>query len=161
MTPCGPGPAVDQAVAEWAARPVGEVVDHIVARYHQPLKAQLAELTALAPGLGELAERVALFAEELSQHLVKEERVAFQMLRAAGGFEGVAFGVMEHEHTLIDRLLDELRELTGGWRPATDAADRVSRALALLAAIDADLPAHSALEEHLFSRVRAASSDRR
>lgn len=160
MSPCGPRSTVEAAVAQWAARPIAEVVDHIVARYHAPLKVQLAELTALAPALGELADRVALFAEELSQHLVKEERVAFQMLRAAGGYEGVAFGVMQHEHTLIDRLLDELRELTAGWRPSAGAPEGTARALALLADIDADLPEHSALEEDLFARVRAASRGR-
>ncbi|MCA9489860.1 MAG: hypothetical protein KC621_08050, partial [Myxococcales bacterium] len=42
--------------------------------------------------------------------MVKEERVAFQMLRAAGGHVRVALRVMAHEHALIDRLLAALRD---------------------------------------------------
>ena len=142
----------EAAIADWLDRPVGEVIDHILSRYHTLVRRQLAELRTLvvAAGLDDaLAARVARFDDELSQHLLTEERVSFRMIRAAGGHTKVAQGVMVHEHLLIDRLLGELREaLPEGVEGSLERA----QIGALLAEIEADLVPHATLEELVFAR---------
>ncbi|MCA9514431.1 MAG: hemerythrin domain-containing protein [Myxococcales bacterium] len=159
VTPAAPPPVphvtVEDAIADWIDRPVGEVIDHILSRYHGPARRQLGELRALAAAAaidGALADKLALFDEELTQHMVKEERVAFQMLRAAGGHVGVAMRVMEHEHVLIDRLLAELRD---ALPVGADGPPGRAQLAILLAEIEADLAPHAALEEILFAGAKA------
>ncbi|TNF26967.1 MAG: iron-sulfur cluster repair protein YtfE [Deltaproteobacteria bacterium] len=163
MTPHAP----PKDIADWRKRPVGEVIDHIVTRYHTALRKQISEVARLAeavhsvdlprrPGLvSPLLEKLTVLSEELTQHMVKEERLAFQMVRAAAGFVGVPLAVMEHEHRLAHDLLGELRELTGGWTPPNGASPALCELYTLMLELEADLGEHSALEDDLFARARA------
>jgi len=154
---------------DWSARPVDELIDYIVDRYHSGLRRDLSLLRELAETVRatELAQRPSLVApllekleilgEELGQHMVKEERLAFQMIRAAGGFVGVPLSVMEHEHRLAHDLLDELRALTGRWAAPVGASDALRRLYETMARVESELAVHSALEEQLFARARQAA----
>ncbi|PKN54589.1 MAG: hypothetical protein CVU56_25720 [Deltaproteobacteria bacterium HGW-Deltaproteobacteria-14] len=154
---------------DWSRRPVGEVIDHIVDRYHAALRAQLDEVARFVEGirLTDLVRRPALVAplldklqilgEELTQHMVKEERLAFRMIRAAGGFVGVPLAVMEHEHRLAHELLGDLRVLTGDWTPPAGASSALCGLYELMVAVERDLVEHSAIEDELFARARADS----
>jgi len=154
-------------LADWRTRPVGEVIDHIVDRYHAGLREQIAEVARLSESVrnadlvrrptlvSPLLEKLHVLSEELTQHMVKEERLAFQMLRAAGGFVGVPLAVMEHEHRLAQDLIGELRELTGDWTAPNGASSALTALYALMDRVEADLAIHSALEDELFARARA------
>ena len=159
-----PGDGVD-----WSLRSVDEVIDYILERYHVVLRRELAELAGLADAVrsaelvqrptlvAPLLEKVSLLAEELTQHMVKEERLAFRMIRAAGGFVGVPLSVMEHEHRLAHELLDEIRGLTDGWTVPQGGSAALARLYRLMRKVEADLEEHSALEDGLFARARASS----
>jgi len=165
-------PKADAAGVDWNTRSFDEVIDHILERYHTALRAQLAALaghvdevrssdlvrrpTLVAP----LLDKLVILGEELTQHMVKEERLAFQMIRAAGGFMGVPLAVMEHEHHFALDLIAELRELTDGWTAPVGASAALTALYRLMDEIERDLREHAALEDGLFARARAAARHR-
>jgi regulator of cell morphogenesis and NO signaling len=152
--------------ADWSRRPLAELVDHIVARYHEPLRAELPELVRMArrvesvhsekPGcpLG-LGDHLASVEEELDLHMQKEEQVLFPMIRAGrGALVGGPVSVMEQEHDEHARALRRTRELTGDIQ-APPHACTTWRALYLrLDALERELMEHIHLENNvLFPRA--------
>ena len=154
---------------DWSRRPVGEVIDHIVDRYHPALRAQLGEVAGFVETIrltdlvrrptlvSPLLDKLQILGEELTQHMVKEERLAFQMIRAAGGFVGVPLAVMEHEHRLAHELLADLRAVTDDWMLPASASAAMRGLYVLMVDVERDLIEHSALEDELFARARADS----
>jgi len=79
-----PGPQA----ADWSARPLSEMVSHIVSTHHLYVKRELPRLAELAervvnrhggtrPELPAIQARLAQLSEELLQHLAKEETILF------------------------------------------------------------------------------------
>jgi len=124
--------ALAPAAAEAPDEPL-PLIDHILVRYHETHRRELPELIALARrveerhaghaqvprGLAALLEHIA---EAIEEHMQKEERILFPMMRA-GGMPMIMgpIEVMEHEHVEHGERLRQLEALTGNHIPPADA----------------------------------------
>ncbi len=166
------GPA-DRAAddRDWTDAPLPDLVDHILARFHRPLEAELPRLVALAqkvnrrhgpkdpPRFAAILETVETLHHELVDHMLKEERILFPLVTTGQGARAeMPIRVMGMEHEEATAHLEGLRELTGGY-VVPEAACRSWRALwEGLAELDADLQAHIELEDEvLFPRALSES----
>ncbi|MEZ6037882.1 MAG: iron-sulfur cluster repair protein YtfE [Planctomycetota bacterium] len=142
------------------------LIEHILATYHQPHRAELPRLLAMAQkvervhgdkpecprGLAALLQRIG---DELELHMQKEEQVLFPALLAGDGrLMAPAMRAMELEHDDHGRNLEQLRELTADFTPPAIACN-TWRALFLgLAELELQLMQHIHLENHvLFPRA--------
>lgn len=158
-------------VRDWTAEPLHAIADHIVATYHEPLRAELPRLEAMAakvarvhganaPHLLQVDAIVSELSAELWAHMRKEEMVLFPAIRTLerGAQAGVpvasAVSVMEHEHDHAGELLSQLRTLTDGYAPP-DWACQTFRALYHgLAELESTMHVHVHLENNiLFPRA--------
>lgn len=154
------------AATRWDAEPLPRLLEHIVAHFHEGHRRELPRLRQMARrveqvhgdkpscprGLAALLTRIA---EELEQHMQKEEQILFPLLRAGHGDRAHApIRVMEGEHEQHGANLERIRELTDGHRPPPEACG-TWRALYLgLAELEADVMQHIHLENHvLFPRA--------
>jgi regulator of cell morphogenesis and NO signaling len=124
--------ALTPSAAEAPEEPL-PLIDHILARYHETHRRELPELIALARrveqrhaehpqvprGLAALLEHIA---EAIEEHMLKEERILFPMMRA-GGVPMIMgpIQVMEHEHVEHGERLRQLEALTRNHTPPADA----------------------------------------
>ena len=109
------------------------LIDHILTRYHETHRRELPELILLArkveqrhaehpqvpKGLAKLLEHIA---EAIEEHMQKEERILFPMMR--GGAGSMVMGpiqVMEHEHVEHGERLRQLEALTRNHTLPADA----------------------------------------
>jgi len=145
-------------------RASAELIDHIIERYHDPLRAELPELLAMArrvemrhadkPAVPRgLADHLAEVMAELSQHLDKEERILFPLLKSGGGAAG-PIHVMMNEHDDHGAALRQIRALTSDLQPPPGAC-ATWRALYLrLEELEGALMDHIHLENNiLFPRA--------
>jgi regulator of cell morphogenesis and NO signaling len=109
------------------------LIDHILSRYHETHRRELPELILLArrveerhaehpqvpKGLAKLLEHIA---EAIEEHMQKEERILFPMMRA-GGVPMIMgpIQVMEDEHVEHGERLRQLEALTRNHTPPADA----------------------------------------
>lgn len=150
----------------WDQRPLPELIEHLLLRYHERHRADLPPLLAMARkvetvhaakascphGLAELLARVA---DELEQHMRKEEQVLFPLLLAGRGrMAAPPIQAMEREHEDHGRNLALLRQVTGDHRAPPEACN-TWRALYLgLAELERELMQHIHLENNvLFPRA--------
>ena len=150
----------------WDARPLPELITHLLERFHAAHRAELPRLVAMARKVESvhaekadcprgLAEHVERMAEELESHMQKEEQVLFPLILAGHGRRAsMPIQVMEEEHVDHGRNLARLRELTHGFAPPAEACG-TWRALYLgLAELDEQLMQHIHLENNvLFPRA--------
>ena len=151
---------------DWGERPLPELVDHILNRYHAPLRGELAELEAMArkvervhqqkPGCPHgLGSHLAIIRHNVEQHLAKEEQILFPMiLQGRGGMASGPVTVMEHEHDEHGASLRRTRELTGDLVPPPEACTTWRALYLRLAQLERDLMDHIHLENNvLFPRA--------
>ncbi len=157
----------DEGSERWDLRPVEDLVDHILARYHEPLKADLPALVEAARKVERvhgdeptcpkgLADALEAFTDRTLAHLAKEEQVLFPAIRRglAGDALRMPISVMRHEHDEHGQTLRTLRSLTGGHRPPPEACATWRALYDGLARLEADLMEHIHLENNvLFPRV--------
>lgn len=144
----------------------GELIDYILERFHETHRRELAELVPLARKVETvhrdhpraphgLAEALEILRQTLSEHMEKEERMLFPMMRQAhtAALDGPV-AMMRHEH---DAHLRRLEALTARFAAPQDAC-RSWRALYTGAAkLADDLRAHMDLENAvLFPRFESA-----
>lgn len=158
------------ALDEWKKQSLHDLIEHILASYHEPLEGDVDRVTALVERcLGDAGsrDRVApvarVFADlvaELRAHFSKEEQVLFPWIRSGNGAS--AHGpvrVMHMEHDSASSALDRLRELTEGYAPGDESPGAERELLAALAEFDATLVRHMYLEnEILFPRALAGEA---
>lgn len=159
----------ERAFERWDRRPLAELVMHLLERYHARHRAELPPLIEMARkvervhaakpdvprGLTALLERVA---EELEQHMQKEEQVLFPLiLSGRGRLAGMPIQAMEREHEDHGRNLAALRARTHDHVPPPEACN-TWRALYLgLAELERELMQHIHLENNvLFPRALRA-----
>ena len=165
----GAAPGADEPFERWDRRPLAELIEHVLARYHAKHRADLPPLCAMARKVEAvhaakascprgLAAHLARMADELEQHMQKEEQVLFPLLLAGRGrLAGMPIQAMEREHEDHARNLARLGELAGGYRPPPEACG-TWRALYLgLAELERELMQHIHLENNvLFPRALRA-----
>lgn len=143
--------ASPEELETWLNRPTGELIEHILTKYHRPLDDALPHLEFLAtkvarvhgeldPTLLDLAYNVVQLKEELESHFIKEEQVLFPAI-LAGEAEKLAcpIAVMLRDHEDAERHLEAIRELThdyqkpphacGSWRALWDGLYELERSL--------------------------------
>ena len=151
----------------WDVAPFNATVEHIVSRYHNVHRQQLSDLVALSEKVASVhgeqfpTEMVQLLKEiqaELSNHMMKEERVLFPMInQGVGRGAEMPIRMMMSEHTdheaYIQRLLEVTNNLTapeaacGSWRSLYEETQTFIN----------DLHDHIDLENnHFFPRVLAS-----
>jgi regulator of cell morphogenesis and NO signaling len=157
---------------DWRSAPIDDLVDHIEATHHAFTRSELDRLGKLmtrvtrahAGTRPELHEVEALFdelAEDLLEHMAKEERILFPHIRASTGMpaaiaRGLAapISVMEVEHETCGGILARLREVTCGYTPPETACASYRALYSGLDALERDLHLHIHLEHDvLFPRA--------
>ena len=96
----------------------GAMIDHILTRYHEMHREDLASLMPLADRVERvhaddpdapkgLAAAIRTLAGEMEDHMLKEEMILFPAMRAGGG-PGIEhpIAVMREEHEVIDTHLE-------------------------------------------------------
>lgn len=157
-----------------AELPPAELVDHILRTHHEYLWNELPRLHTMAervakvhgghtPSLVEVFNVFCGLAEDLSAHMMKEEKILFPAiaeLTQGGASEPVALdgplSCMLHEHEDAGAGLARLRELTRGFQPPPEACNTYRALFAGLADLEEDLHTHIHLENAvLFPQARA------
>ncbi len=143
-----------------APRGTVELIDHILTRYHEVHRRELAELVRLARkveqvhagkphvpnGLADLLEHAA---RELDQHMCKEELILFPaMAHGASGLDA-PIARMRHEHTDHGETLQELQALTDGFTVPTGACRTWQALYAGASKFADDLMQHIHLENNI------------
>jgi regulator of cell morphogenesis and NO signaling len=136
-----------------------ELIEHIVARYHEVHRAQLPELIRMARRVEAvhrdnpntphgLADALETMEQELLMHMHKEEAVLFPMLRAGGNsFVSQPIAMMRHEHNDHGEALEHLASLTNDITPPMGACNTWRALYTGLAQLREDLINHIHLEE--------------
>ncbi|SDZ92902.1 iron-sulfur cluster repair protein YtfE [Microbulbifer marinus] len=154
---------------DWREASDGELIEHLLERFHQVHREQLAELHRLAERVENthygkpdcprgLAEHLRHMAAELEQHMQKEEQILFPMLaHGQGAMAGGPIQVMLHEHDEHAAAIARIDELTDGITTPEDACNSWRALYAGLRSFKADLEKHIQLENNiLFARNLAA-----
>jgi regulator of cell morphogenesis and NO signaling len=168
--------AAEAEDVDWRSVPVADLVDHIVGHHHAYLREELPPLRALVDKVAnvhgdrhpELLEVQVVFhatADELEQHMAKEEHILFPACVALerGVDGGFPFGSVEnpirmmvHEHDDVANGLAALRSATDGYAPPVDACNSYRAMLERLAVLETDTHRHVHEENNiLFPRAIA------
>jgi regulator of cell morphogenesis and NO signaling len=152
---------------DWSQRPLAEVIEHILSRFHRPLHGQLDAVVTAAEKIERvhgakdtcpvgLAAHLRTVREELRSHMGKEERVLFPAI--LGGQRGEQLlppvGVLTHEHDDHGEALRTMRTLATDFQPPGNACATWRTLYEMLETLEADLMEHIHLENHvLFPRA--------
>jgi len=168
-----------QAVRDWQREPLAELIAHIKSTHHKYTREELARLDPLLnkvcsvhgknhPELLRIRASFRALSEELTMHLMKEERVLFpyimRMEEAVIQKEPVVpspFGsvrnpvsMMEHEHDSAGNALRAMREASSSYTAPPEACVSYHTLYKALAEFEADLHQHIHLENNiLFPRA--------
>lgn len=161
---------------DWKKTSLKQLIDHIVACYHQPLRDELPRISQLAekvarvhganhPEMVELFKVFTPFRQQLEMHMQKEEMILFPGIAGieAGGSPR-SFGcgggvdhpieVMTQEHDDAGEALAKMRQLTNDYTPPADACNRFKVLLHSLAKLELDMHQHVHKENNiLFPRA--------
>lgn len=159
------------AFSTWDAR---TLVSHIVVTHHgfvretiPPLLTHTRKIAAVHgerhPELVHIASLFERVADEMTDHMAKEEQVLFPFivrLEEAGrmgapapappfGTVGNPIRMMEADHQFVGDAMAEIRHLTNGYQPALDACATYRVTFQELDAFERDLHQHVHLENNL------------
>lgn len=161
--------AAPPSEVRWDAEPLEALIEHILERYHAPLKEELPRLEAMArkvadvhgdkdPALAEILEVCLALRAELEDHMMKEEQILFPMIVGGkGAMAGGPISVMEHEHAAAGSMLERLRVLTGGYEVPAEACTTWRALWAGLESLESELHEHIHLENNILHRRALAS----
>lgn len=155
----------DTASDTSAPQETGALIDHILSRYHEVHRAELAELQRLARKVetvhaddpevpAGLAQALDVLASEMEDHMTKAEMILFPAMRAGGG-PGIEhpIAVMRGDHDDHTANIELIRQLTGGLMPPDYACGSWRALYSGTEKLLDDLAAHVALENDvLFPR---------
>ena len=151
---------------DWTSASYAEMIDHIVARFHNRHREQLPELITLAEKVenvhgdrddcpvGVAAQLEKIYAE-LSQHLMKEEQILFPMIKMGNyAMASMPIRVMEMEHDEAGQDVEVIKSLTNNCTPPADACFSWKALYSGINEFIDDLMHHIHLENNiLFPRV--------
>ena len=151
---------------DWNVAPYGEIIDHIITRYHNRHREQLPELITLAQkvenvhgdredcpiGVAAQLEKIYI---ELSQHLMKEEQILFPMIKTKNYMmAAMPIRVMEMEHDEAGQDVEVVKSLTNHCTAPSDACFSWKALYSGINEFIDDLMHHIHLENNiLFPRV--------
>jgi regulator of cell morphogenesis and NO signaling len=153
--------------ARWDDKPLADLIDFILARYHEPLRSDLPALVDAARRVERvhakkkscphgLASQLERMDAEVRQHLAKEEQVLFPALRsrALGANLHMPIRVLMQEHDDHGATLRQLRELCSDFSAPPEACATWRALYAGLAKLESELMEHIHLENNiLFPRA--------
>ncbi len=168
-------------VRDWQEEPLSELIAHIEKTHHKYVRDETVRLTALIEKvcsvhgknhaeLFEIRTTFAGLAQELTMHMMKEERVLFPyivrmeeaviqkepILPAPFGTVENPVAMMEHEHDSAGQALRALRKSSSGYQAPADGCVSYQTLYKALEAFEADLHQHIHLENNiLFPRAIA------
>ena len=143
----------------------GELIDHILRRYHEVHRQQLPELIRMARRVEAvhrdhplvprgLADHLETMERELLEHMAKEEQILFPLLKQGGHPMAVhPIGVMRHEHVSHGAQIERLAGFTHQHQAPSDACNTWQALYAGTARLTEDLIAHIHLENNLLFPV--------
>lgn len=150
----------------WQERPLPELLDHILANYHEKHRRDLPELYRLASRVEAvhrdhpacphgLAAAIRETAQELDAHMQKEEQILFPMIgRGMGGMAGGPISVMQHEHDEHGERLRNLERLAHNFELPQGACNTWRATYTGVRALIDDVMEHIHLENNvLFPRA--------
>lgn len=167
--------------SDWTAATVAELCAHIVDHHHGYLREELPPLRQLVdkvagrhggghPELVEIQETFHTLADELEQHMVKEERILFPACVAleAGTAADFPFGSVENpirmmldDHDEVAAGLQQLRALTNAYAPPSGGCNSYRALFDRLHTLETDTHRHIHEENNiLFPRAVALESAR-
>lgn len=149
------------------SKPLPELIELILTRYHEPLRADLPVLIEAAQRVERvhaakptcpkgLAAQLQRLDGELQHHLAKEEQVLFPAIRSGsrGHQVHMPIRVMMQDHEDHGADLAQLRELTGDFTPPPEACGTWRALYAGLAKLERELMEHIHIENNiLFPRA--------
>ena len=164
---------IDEAKADghdadvrWDVRPLEELVDHIVRRYHVPLRNEIPRLVDLACKVEQvhadkadcpkgLADLLVQVREAVESHLTKEEQILFPLILAGRGQTAhMPVKVMIQEHEDHGQNLARIREITNKFSVPENACATWRELYRALAQLERELMDHIHLENNiLFPRA--------
>jgi regulator of cell morphogenesis and NO signaling len=163
--------------ADWQRRPMSELIAHIQARYHAPLREELPRLASMLekvvvrhgdalPGvLLPLQQIFATLETELVDHMAKEDAVLFPSIVAMESSGAAAaerawtwierpIDVMEAEHASAGEALARMRAVTDGYMAPEWACPTFRGLYYGLSELESNMQVHVHLENHvLFPRA--------
>ncbi len=175
----GLGAAPREDGRDYAAMDPAALVDHIIATHHAYVRGAIPTLLAHTakvaekhgerhPEMVEVARVFEGVAQEMTQHMMKEEQILFPYIKAlaqqaASGCPAAPspFGsvqnpirMMEMEHESAGNAMARIHELTRGFTPPDDACTTYQATLGELDEFERDLHQHVHLENNiLFPRA--------
>lgn len=165
---------------DWRNAPLSELIDHIVGKHHSYLRAELPDIEHKinrvleahrerhGATVSELREVFGEMKAELTEHMMKEERILFPVIQRMEATAKLAMPpgaihqpirVMEHEHASAGHALAEMRRLTSGFTPPEDACNTFRVLYRQLEELEGDLHTHIHLENNILF-PRAAELER-
>lgn len=150
-----------EGFVRWGERPLPELIDHVLARYHERHREEMPRLVAMARKVEAvhaqkpscprgLATHLERMQDELEQHMQKEEQILFPLLRAGRGrMAAMPIQVMEEEHRDHGRNLQRLRALTDDFTPPTEACSTWKALYLGLAELEQELMQHIHTENNI------------
>lgn len=159
---------VAESAVRWDERPLAELIDHILTRYHEPLREELPRLLEMAEKVERahadkphaphgLAAHLRGILGSVEDHMQKEEQILFPAIRAGHGLSlSMPIHVMEQEHEEHGANLRRTRSLTADLTAPDDACTTWRSLYLGLVELERELMDHIHLENHvLFPRALA------
>ena len=148
----------------WQQASDNSLIEHILARYHQVHRVQLADILPLAEKVAgvhagtfpaDILPLLQHMRQDLLEHMYKEERVLFPMiLNGMGARAAMPISVMMREHEIHREAMVQLLALSHKLTPPPDACRSWQRLYAELQTLVDDLNDHIELENTvLFART--------
>ncbi|MDJ0974271.1 MAG: iron-sulfur cluster repair di-iron protein [Planctomycetota bacterium] len=154
--------AKDTDLKSWVGAPLEELIDHIIEAFHRPLEEELPRIDGMLRKVFEvhgdkdperLAELVNTFSAlkaELEQHMLKEERILFPLIRQGqGAMAGGPVHVMRLEHDGAGEAIARLRALTDDFTPPAEACTTWRALYHALAEFEEAMHTHIHLENNV------------
>lgn len=153
---------------------IGFLADYIINQHHKYVKQAIPVLfeytQKVARVHGErnpeaivIAEKFLAIADELNRHMCKEEDILFPYIKHLSDasnngmkIEPSPFGtvenpvnMMEHEHDIVGRMMEEVRGLSNNYNPPTNACTTFRLSYQKLKEFEDDLHQHIHLENNI------------